>query len=83
MPSKPIRQSTRISEAVTEWSATTKTLTVVQRLAQLVAEQDYKTVRDEVIKPRTSSFAIPSKEAPSKPSLTTTFNTIHAIVREL
>ena len=57
---------------------------VVQRLAQLVAEQDYKTVRDEVddIWNQLLRYHKQQKLRP-KPSLTTTFNTIHAIVREM
>ena len=57
---------------------------VVQRLAQLVAERDYKTVRDEVddIWNQLLRYHKQKKLRP-KPSLTTTFNTIHAIVREM
>ena len=57
---------------------------VVQRLAQLVAEKDYKTVRDEVddIWNQLLRYHKQQKLRP-KPSLTTTFNTIHAIVREM
>jgi outer membrane biosynthesis protein TonB len=57
---------------------------VVQRLAQLVAEKDYKTIRDEVddIWNQLLRYHKQQKLRP-KPSLTTTFNTIHAIVREM
>ena len=82
------RPSTRASVTpFPSWSATTPTLTfllVVQRPAQLVAERDYKTVRDEVddIWNQLLRYHKQKKLRP-KPSLTTTFNTIHAIVREM
>ena len=77
----------RITEAVTElvgYYEDVDLLPVVQRLAQLVAERDYKTVRDEVddIWNQLLRYHKQKKLRP-KPSLTTTFNTIHAIVREL
>ena len=77
----------RISGAVNElvsYYADVDLPPVVQRLAQLVAEQDYKTVRDEVddIWNQLLRYHKQQKLRP-KPSLTTTFNTIHAIVREM
>ena len=77
----------RISDAVSElvsYYADVDLPPVVQRLAQLVAERDYKTVRDEVddIWNQLLRYHKQKKLRP-KPSLTTTFNTIHAIVREM
>ena len=77
----------RISDAVSElvsYYADVDLPPVVQRLAQLVAERDYKTVRDEVddIWNQLLRYYKQKKLRP-KPSLTTTFNTIHAIVREM
>ncbi len=77
----------RISGAVNElvgYYADVDLPPVVQRLAQLVAEQDYTTVRDEVddIWNQLLRYHKQQKLRP-KPSLTTTFNTIHAIVREM
>ena len=77
----------RISGAVTElvsYYSDVDLPPVVQRLAQLVAEKDYKTVRDEVddIWNQLLRYHKQQKLRP-KPSLTTTFNTIHAIVREM
>jgi hypothetical protein len=77
----------RISDAVSElvgYYADVELPPVVQRLAQLVAERDYKTVRDEVddIWNKLLRYHKQKKLRP-KPSLTTTFNTIHAIVREM
>lgn len=77
----------RISDAVAElvsYYADVDLPPVVQRLAQLVAEKDYKTVRDEVddIWNQLLRYHKQQKLRP-KPSLTTTFNTIHAIVREM
>ncbi len=56
----------------------------ISRLAELVANQDYTTVRDEVddIWNKLLQFHKEKKLRP-KPALTTSFNTIHAIVREL
>ena len=77
----------RITDAVTElvgYYADVELPPVVQRLAQLVAERDYKTVRDEVddIWNQLLRYHKQKKLRP-QPSLTTTFNTIHAIVREM
>lgn len=77
----------RISDAVAElvsYYADVDLPPVVQRLAQLVAEKDYNTVRDEVddIWNQLLRYHKQQKLRP-KPSLTTTFNTIHAIVREM
>jgi hypothetical protein len=77
----------RISAAVEElvsYYSDAELPPVVQRLAQLVAERDYKTVRDEVddIWNKLLRYHKQKKLRP-KPSLTTTFNTIHAIVREM
>jgi hypothetical protein len=77
----------RISDAVSElvgYYSDVELPPVVQRLAQLVAERDYKTVRDEVddIWNKLLRYHKQKKLRP-KPSLTTTFNTIHAIVREM
>jgi len=77
----------RISDAVAElvsYYSDVDLPPVVQRLAQLVAERDYKTVRDEVddIWNQLLRYHKQKKLRP-KPSLTTTFNTIHAIVREM
>ena len=77
----------RINDAVTELVSYYEDVDlppVVQRLAQLVAERDYKTVRDEVDEIWNQLLRYhKQKKLRPKPSLTTTFNTIHAIVREL
>ena len=78
---------TRINDAVTELVSYYEDLDlppVVERLALLVAERDYATVRNEVddIWNQLLRYHKQKKLRP-KPSLTTTFNTIHAIVRDL
>jgi hypothetical protein len=77
----------RINDAVAElvsYYADVDLPPIVQRLAQLVAERNYKTVREEVddIWNQLLRYHKQNKLRP-KPSLTTTFNTIHAIVREM
>jgi hypothetical protein len=77
----------RINDAVTElvgYYEDVELPPIVQRLAQLVAERNYKTVREEVddIWNQLLRYHKQNKLRP-KPSLTTTFNTIHAIVREM
>ena len=78
---------TRISDAVSELVecyADGETPKVVSRLAKLVEKRDYLTVRDEVDEIWNSLLQFhKKKKLRPKPSLTTSFNTIHAIVRDL
>jgi hypothetical protein len=77
----------KISEAVAELMrcyAGGETPPVIDRLSSLVEQRDYLTVRDEVDEIWNSLLQFhKKKKLRPKPSLTTSFNTIHAIVRDL
>ena len=77
----------KISDAVAELLrcyADGDTPPVIDRLASLVEQRDYLTIRDEVDEIWTSLLQFhKKKKLRPKPSLTTSFNTIHAIVRDL